>query len=113
MTVCNYAGTLVTSDTLRGSRPTALVTALRNARPGQSPDSPPSDCLDRGQRTVELRIVLHRTGGDLPVDGYFSRCTDRYVASPTGVSQMTQSILRAALTPLHLGWAFSAPLPEA
>ena len=58
--------------------------------------------------------MLHRTGGDLPLDGYFSRCTDRYVASPTGVSQMTQSILRAALTPLHLGCGLSSgPLPEA
>jgi hypothetical protein len=111
VTVCNYAGTLVTSATLRGAQANSLVSALRNAKPGKSPDVPSTDCIDTGKRTVDLRIVLHGTGGDTPLDGYFSRCTDRYVASPTGVSQMTEKILSTALTPLHLGWSYPGPLP--
>ena len=43
--------------------------------------------------------MLHGTGGDLPLDGYFSRCTDRYVASPTGVSQMTAEHPQGCLDP--------------
>ena len=113
VTVCSYAGTLETSATLRGEEAASLVTALGRAKSGESPDAPAADCLDPGPQVTDLRIVLHGPGGDTPLVGHFSRCTDRYVASPKGVSQMTESILRAALIPLHIGWGFAAPLPAA
>jgi hypothetical protein len=59
-------------------------------------------------------MTLHRAGApDLQLRMHYDVCAlGAYVASPSGVSQVTQRLLAAVFHPLAQGYGFSNPLPK-
>lgn len=105
--VCLYersnSGTLLGASTvLTGTAARTAAAALDEARAGTVPDVA-ADCTP-GE--PDSQVVVHlRYADDRSIEGrlHFSGCTDRWAATPTGISQATVAQLQALTGPLGLG----------
>ena len=103
---------LLASQTLRGAQAAAVVSALDRALPGKLPDVP-QECLPSVVADQHVTLVAHSsTKGNVPLVMYYQDCLDRYVASPTGISQVTVALLDAVLRPLKVSYDFQGGMPK-
>jgi hypothetical protein len=110
--VCLYEGTVLgASKTLTGSQVAAVVAAMTAARPGPVPD--PRSCLAGVSEPSPMWLQLrYADGSEQDVRVRFSGCRARWMASPTGVSQVSVALLRATLGPLRTNLPFGSDLPK-
>jgi hypothetical protein len=105
--VCTYAGKqLIASGLLRGSKAAAIANAIRQAKAGKTPDVP-QNCAGRQAEHQHLRLTLISGDKETPLVVHYENCVDRYVASPTGVSEVTETLLMAAMRPLSISWWYN------
>ena len=99
------------SAELRGAAARTAAETINSAKPGAVPDNPTS-C---GAGGPDSRLVLRvRQPDGTTVEAWvrFEGCTDRWVATPTGMSQSTQAQLTALMRPLATGYSSGADLPQ-
>jgi hypothetical protein len=118
--VCDYqrdrtgdtVAVLAGSKTLTGPEADAAVAAIEASKAGALPAVPETQCVREPESNP---LWLHVAYGDgtepVPVHVRYSTCEERWTASPSGVSQVSEAQLRALLGPLHTGYGFSSGIP--
>ena len=104
-------GVLAASLRQEGAAAHEVRAALAAAAPGKVPDDT-TDCAPGLTETRTVVLYVH-DGDSTDVAGvHYENCTDRYVASPAGVSQVTARLLAAIYQPLGIGYGFTGALPR-
>ena len=112
ITVCLYEGSTIGASARLVGRPAAQLAAnIAAAKAGPVPDQP-RRCVTLPEEDPVWLHLHYANGPDQDVRIHFDGCTNRYVASATGQSQVTVAVLQAALTPLRTGYAYDASLPR-
>jgi hypothetical protein len=115
--VCFYgdwaSDRLQSSTELTGGRAAQAAAAVTNASPGGNPDQPADRCLETHPPAPDLVLLVRDNAGRVTVVRItFSSCTGRAIEYGTRRAQVSQSLLRLLMEPLHTGYGFSGDLPE-
>ncbi len=113
VSVCLYEGTVLGASTrLTGRQASAVVAAMSAARAGPVPDDPRSCVAGLSESSPMWLQLRYADGSEQDVRVRFSGCRARWMASPTGVSQVSVALLRATLVPLRTNLPFGSDLPR-
>lgn len=105
-------GVLVASTVLTGAELASAVASIDGAAAGPSPDARAGSCLPGTPEDAPLWLhARYADGRSTPVRVRYSACTDRWTATPDGMSQVTAAQLEALLKPVHTGYGFPGDLP--
>ena len=102
---------LAASTTLTGSAATGAARTLDQAHPGPLPDQPSECAADLTEDTLAVLHIRDQDGAVTEARVHFEHCTDRWVATSTGISQVTVAQLTALFGPLSTGYAYGGDLP--
>ncbi|MCU1593151.1 MAG: hypothetical protein JWO12_543 [Frankiales bacterium] len=119
VSVCHYEPSrssdatpvLASSIRLTGVQADAAVTAIERSAAGALPAVPEDQCQREPERNPLWLHIAYAHADPVPVHVRYSTCEQRWTASPSGVSQVSQAQLQALLGPLHTGYGYPVPLP--
>jgi hypothetical protein len=105
---------MVLGSSLRLTGPLAAgaVAAIDQAAPGALPAVPARQCV-REPESDPLWLHVDYAGAEQPVLVHvrYSTCWQRWTASPSGVSHVSQAQLQALLGPLRTGYGYANGVP--
>jgi len=115
VSVCYYTAydhRLQASTRLSGGAAVDLAARLNRSAPGPNPDTNPKECL-HPPAPPPADAVLFIDDGAWRATVYvaFSGCIGRGLDNGVRQAQVSSSLLKAMLDPLHVGYGFSGDLP--
>lgn len=113
--ICYYGSDgdqLLSSARLVGDPARDVAARLNRSAPGPNPDTDPKQCLHPpAPLPADAVLLIGDAQGSTTMHVSFSGCTGRRLDNGVRQAQVSASLLKAILTPLHTGYGFNGELP--